>query len=189
MFGRPILDLWVKQLRHPWSNFRHRNEVKYLEAHTLDKYFPKRLSDILSTQKSIYSNFIWTMDGFDRLLDSIRPPAAAWENAILKPPLRDDCDGFHSALYYAVNRNFDCEILTVVTNPVRESHSVLVVKDNRRFYLCNYRYMTPLNRSHFNISSIIEELRQTYYKDKKASIVGWEMSRWDGRGWVRGKFN
>ncbi|NLM46881.1 MAG: hypothetical protein GX200_08785 [Firmicutes bacterium] len=143
------------------------------------EYIPATVTEIRHTMQQLYRRFIWTQDDAGKLFDSIDTPASAWDKAFSNPPLKDDCDGFHAALYWAVSFNFPCRLLTVATRKIKDSHTVLVIRDGQQYYLANYNY---LSRPLATMADVLQELQQTYYKNR-ADIIAWELSCWNGRRW------
>ncbi|NLN07086.1 MAG: hypothetical protein GX167_05635 [Firmicutes bacterium] len=148
------------------------------------KYIPATVNEIKHTMRQLYHRFIWTQDDLGKLFDSMDTPASAWDKAFSNPPLRDDCDGYHAALYWAVSFNCPCRLLTVVTGDIKNSHTVLVIRDGQHYYLANYNY---LSRPLATIEDVLKELQQTYYK-KTTAIIAWELSYWNGRRWESRSF-
>ena len=148
------------------------------------QYVPSNLSDIRQTMLHIYSRFEWTQDGFNRLYDSIDTPASCWIRAFENPPLKDDCDGYHAALYWAVSFCFSCRLLTVATRNIKDSHTVMVIHHNNQYRLANYTY---LSKPFACIEDVITDLLRTHYNAKKSTrIVAWELSYWNGVRWKSG---
>ncbi|EEG78943.1 hypothetical protein [Dethiobacter alkaliphilus] len=131
--------------------------------------------------RALHNNFVWTQDGPGRLFDSIDSPASCWDRAFNYPPLRDDCDGFHSALYWAVSQHFSCRLLTVATLPLHHSHTVLIIRNKGQYHLANYTYLsTALS----DLDAVIKDLFRTFYRDKNVQMVTWELSVWDKTRWT-----
>ncbi len=180
--------LWVKSLRYRWSSLRHSNSPKkvsgilehYLEEHSL---IPKTIGDIKKSAEAIMLNFDYTSDGPDRLYDSIDTPASCLERVFLDPePLRDDCDGFHSALYGLVDYNFNCRLLTLVTRKIEASHTLLVVSHPTDYgYVCfDYNYVSEVL---LNMNVIVADIGRRLYKGV-TDIIYSELSKWDGDRWI-----
>ena len=173
-------------MRYYWSAVRHRNSIVEISGNKLDQYrqyIPATITEIRHTMQQLYKRFAWTQDGVGKLFDSMDTPAATWDKAFSNPPLKDDCDGYHDALYWAVSFNFDCRLLTVATRKIRDSHTVLVIRDGQHYYLANYNY---LSRPVATMTDILSLLQETYYKRKPTVIIAWELSYWNGRRWESG---
>ena len=84
------------------KNFPLREEDtdKELANSSVDEFYEK-LPNLIN---NIYKTFTWTEDGPDQLWDSIRPPAQCYEDAV-NGALNDDCDGYHSAIYWILKNN------------------------------------------------------------------------------------
>lgn len=54
--------------------------------------------------KTLLESYEYTPDGPSQLFDAMRPPAYCYKE-YKQGKLRDDCDGFHSALYHILDRN------------------------------------------------------------------------------------
>ncbi len=130
---------WVSNLRYRWSRFRHRNSPK--TSFLRQDLIPQNFSDIQRTAKELYKHFEYTLDDITRLYDSVDTPASCWNRAFTER-LKDDCDGFHSALYWAVSQRFDCYLLTLVTKDIINSHSLLVVNYNGKKYFVDYTHVS-----------------------------------------------
>lgn len=167
--------LWTDNLRYRWSAIRHSNSP--VTTKVRQDLIPKKFEDIVKVAKTLRSNFVYTHDGIDRLFDSIDTPASCWERAFNPGPLEDDCDGFHSALYWAVHQNFNCWLLTLVTRNIVNSHVILYIQHNGHYYV-DYEYMS----SKFNsFEALIEHIG----KRRSMNIVSYNLSSWKD-GWQKG---
>ena len=177
--------LWLTNLRYKWSRIRHRNSIKTMSREDtlrFKPYIPKTINDVRDTAREINSRFQWTMDSWDRLYDSIDSPASCWSRAFNNPPLLDDCDGFHSALYWAVSFYMKCRLLTVATKEISQSHSVLVIKFMNTYYLVNYTYVSrPLP----SMDAVLKDLDRQHYRGNM-NMIAWELSKWNGEYWESG---
>lgn len=178
--------IWTKHLRYKWSYLRHFRAVKKIDSTPYADYIPTTAEGVKSLTGELHRRFDYTPDGADRLFDSIITPAAAWLEAFEDPPLKDDCDGFHSALYWAVSHNFDCRLLTAVTEDIRRSHTALAFMDkNNLLYLVNYRVVTPGQDC---IEKIKDRFIASQYRDPEIKVVYWELSFWAGSIWCSKSF-
>ena len=186
---KQAVDLWLKNLRYRWSRIRHITSPKEVPAHLLPKYsiyIPKNVSDVGRVTQELWNRFEYTYDSWDRLYDSIDTPASCWMRAFENTPLRDDCDGFHSAMYWTVSRMGgvrNCLLLTVATREIKQSHSVLIFSLGPSFYLVNYRYVS---HALGGVEGTIEDLKRQHYRNR-VEIISWELSEWDGRRWRTGR--
>jgi len=166
--------IWTENLRYRWSRRRHaRAPVTTTVRRDL---IPKRFSDIQRVADELRSRFIYTRDGIDRLWDSIDTPASCWERAF-PGPLRDDCDGFHAALYWAVSHNFRCYLLTLVTRQIVDSHVLLYIRHGGHFYL-DYTYLSD---RFMTFDSMVEHIGRR----REMDIVSTELSVFTN-GWRKG---
>jgi hypothetical protein len=178
-----LSKIWVSQLRYKWSAIRHKNSPKNLTIQQEQKYkylTPRSIPQIKNIINEIHKRFQYTNDNWDRLYDSIDSPASCVIRAFENPPLRDDCDGFHSALYYFVSKNFDCRLLTVVTNDIKNSHTLLLLKYQQKYYYIDY---TIISGSYHNIQNIIDTIKQKRYHNKNI-IMYYELSLWENDRWI-----
>lgn len=136
-----LKKLWLK-LRVNWSNFLYAKKNSDIEC----KNKLNSVSQIQLLAKDIYSKFIYTYDSVFELFDAMRTPSSCYEDYI-NGGLADDCDGFHAALYYPVEKNgFECYLLTYITTPIKESHTVLLVKIDNKYHVFDYK-------NHFTLQS------------------------------------
>ena len=179
-----LSQIWVREMRYRWSSLRHRNSPKSIDDHlyeTIKGYIPSTVEDISGVSKEVHNRFVYTNDGVDRLYDSIDTPASCLGRAFINPPLRDDCDGFHSALYGLVNYNFRCSLLTVVTEDIKSSHTMLFILDDGvdRFFYVDYTYVSGM----FTIAKdLMDDIKDRRYRS--VGVMYHELSFWDGRSWV-----
>lgn len=177
-----IALLWIKHLRHLWSNWRHRGSIK--ETPESNKsWFPKTMRDLAVWLGWLESRFTYTADSWTMLWDSMDTPAACLDVAINSPPLRDDCDGFHAAVMEGLNNIEGCEVqlLTYVTQPIKYSHTVAVAKLQDSCLLIDYDKIETFNGleelvSHvarFN-NAITHEFSQ--YSPDKGWHTGWTIN-------------
>ena len=148
-------------------------------------YIPKTIVDVERVTHELWNRFAYTHDGWDRLYDSIDSPASCWMRAFEKTPLRDDCDGFHSGMYWLVSKMDgvrNCLLLTVATRGIKQSHTVLFFSLGASFYLVNYRYVSQYLRG---LEEAIEDLKRQHYRSR-VDIISLELSEWDGRRWKTG---
>ncbi len=137
--GICLMETWVSNLRYKWSRIRHRNSPK--TSFLRQDLIPQNFNDIQKVANELYKNFEYTLDDITRLYDSIDTPASCWNRAFTKR-LKDDCDGFHSALYWAVSQHFSCYLLTLVTRNIIDSHSLLVIEYNNKKHFIDYTYVS-----------------------------------------------
>ena len=182
---RTLSKIWVTNTRYRWSKIRHHDSPKQLTNQQKDKYkqyIPLSLNGIQAISQILHKNFEYTNDSIDRLYDSIDSPASCWLRAMEKSPLKDDCDGFHSALYCVTQYNFNCKLLTVVTNDIRSSHTLLIIPYNNFYYYINYKYLSGQFDNYVNL---IRHLEKRIYTSN-IKIIGAEFSifnnQWESTG-------
>lgn len=138
-----FLKYWLK-IRIYWSNFL--NSTKYIpNAEVKERIATVQSINIFA--KKLYNYFSYKIDSASVLFDSIRSPQECYQE-YLDGKLIDDCDGFHAALYHAATSgNFDCYLLTRISEKISQSHTTLVVKYNNKYYLYDYNKMNICNSS------------------------------------------
>ena len=173
-------NLWTKNLRYKWSSIRHSNSPTGMTAEQFAKYkryIPSSPTQIKQIAELIYKNFEYTPDGLDKAYDALDTPVSCWLQAFEKTPLRGDCDKFHSALYWAVSFNFECRLLTIVTQDIKDSHTLLTFKTDEGYFYVDYMYLSkPFN----NIDDLVMHVENRL----KTFMICYELSKWDGGKWV-----
>jgi len=111
----------------------------------------------------------WKKDSFWHLYDSISYPQTVWERK------KDDCDGFAvlaAALLHIWDPATQPVLLTVITRPIRYSHTVCVFKtpDNSLRYFDNARL-------------VIEDYHNCEQIARRISLPPKRMVCWDVRQW------
>lgn len=138
-----------------WSNIRNKNNI--IDYHVDEKIIDFRY-DVLKIARILYKNFQYTYDNATELFDSMRYPAQCYLD-YKQGKLKDDCDGFHAAMYYILeNNNFDCCLLTYVPKKVTDSHTVLLIKYINRIFKLDYRTLTSYN----SVDNLISELEKKH---------------------------
>lgn len=184
MMKKQLSQIWVSQLRYRWSIIRHRQSPKILTQQQYNQYkslIPQNLIDINHIVQEIYKRFQYTNDSWDRLYDSIDSPASCVLKAFENPPLKDDCDGFHSALYWFISHNFNCRLLTTVTQDIKNSHTLLLLKHNKKYYYIDYTY---LSKEYKNIPLVIDDIKKRRYNNISNFIMYYELSEWKNNQWM-----
>ena len=182
-----LSKIWATQMRYRWSAIRHKHSPKELTPAQYNKYrhlIPNHNSQIITTAQQINNRFKYTNDSWDRLYDSIDTPASCVLRTFERPPLRDDCDGFHSALYWFVSnsRNYDCRLLTVVTNNIVDSHSLLLIKNRHsEYFYIDYTYQSQLSKT---IPPLVNHIQQRRYDHRHTQIMYSELSFWNNKQWI-----
>ncbi|MFA5558829.1 MAG: hypothetical protein WDA59_05140 [Methanofastidiosum sp.] len=144
------------------------------------RYIPSSLSEVKKVAELLYKNFQYTPDDLTKAYDSIDSPISCWLRAFENSGrLCDDCDGFHSALYWPVSYNFECRLLTIVTQNIKDSHTFLTFKTNDGYYYVDYTYLSP---PFANMDDLVMHAENRLYKNK-TFMISYELSKWDGGRW------
>ena len=152
-----------------FSNFHWNYALKTCSLNGTDymKVGESRTKYIKRIAENIMNAFRYKHDGFDELGDTIPPPAEAYF-LYTQHELKDDCDGFHAALYHAAElNNIECKLLEVFSTRNFFGHCVLLFNDNG-WKICDYTNVMDLNEAY------------DYYLDKtKGKFVTYEVV-WNG---------
>ena len=131
-----LANLWLK-LRVSWSNYRNRDNIVNI---AVDEKINIAYS-LASLGHAWYSNFEYTSDGIRDLFDSMRFPAECYYK-IKTSIFKDDCDGFHAALYHVATQNkLDAYLLTYVNTTLIKSHTVVLIKQLNKYWVVDYTTM------------------------------------------------
>ena len=171
-----LAKLWTTSLRYKWSNWRHRASPRATDVRS--DLRPANLKELKDTAEELYRNFDYTPDGISRLFDSIDTPAGSWEKAFNQGPLKDDCDGFHAALYWAAKGQMFCYLLTLVTANIVDSHTLLCIEHKGNHYFADYTYCSG---AYSQYNSMVDAIMR-HRKINKVLLT--EGSVWDDlKGW------
>ena len=135
-----LCELWLDVIKPSWSKLRWKyNDNKY----NFDIEIEKTLNGIEKLAKSVYSVFEWTMDGVSQLFDAYRHPYQCYNDYITAlqtgKKIKDDCDGFHTVLYYILEQNqIPSGLLTIVDKNITQSHTVCIFYLNFKYYIIDY---------------------------------------------------
>ena len=176
-----MINLWIKCLRYEWSALRFKNSIKQLDEGVYKEYIPSSLLQVKRVAEEVHNRFQYTPDNISHLYDAMDSPASCWQKAFEDSPLKDDCDGFHAALYWAVSFNFDCGLLTVVTSNIKDSHTILYFENEGLLHYVDYVY---LSNGFANMGDLINHIQNRRYKSRGTEIVDSELSCWDGNRWT-----
>lgn len=78
---------------------------------------PYNLLEVRNEAKKLWAHFQYTYDDVTQLFDAMRSPATCYAE-YKQGILRDDCDGFHAALYHMVHRGGrECFLITYIPTP------------------------------------------------------------------------
>lgn len=120
-----------------WSNIRFRNTIRKDTTLLREEDRVSTIKEIRALASRVYKKFTWTADGADQLWDAITPPSQNYSNYINTPEVRDDCDGFHSIMYYCLSLSgIECYLLSVIARG--GSHCVLLFKYKNKWYVNDY---------------------------------------------------
>lgn len=153
-FGDIVTSIWCS-----WSNTRFKQAERFDTTLEKDEII-QDIFGVTRTAREIYNNFEWTKDGIDQLGDAIVPPPQNYRN-LKNAKLKDDCDGFHSALYhYMYNSGYECYLLSVVA--IDGGHCVLIYKDeSNKWRVVDYK---KVYESFCDMSAAIEDYNTHYQK-------------------------
>jgi len=140
-----IAKMWVKGLKISWSNFRFRKSLKEYEP-----LYPEiqNLQDVMKATKELNKNFHYEYDDITMLFDAMdTPPSCLYH--LETDGLKDDCDGYHAAMYHLLHKRCDSAssiaLITIVTKPFTESHTMCVFEMDSQLYLIDYSRVVEIN--------------------------------------------
>ena len=162
--------LWIDHIKPVWSKIRwcrHLKEKSEEVFSVTEELLPFVLRDL-------YKNYKWKMDGATQLFDSLRPIPYIYNLYLAQNKkgivFEDDCDGFHSLVYYILEKNgYDCYLITFITKPLSKAHTMCVVKRKGKFQLINYTFISTL--CYDNIQQIADEYT--------VPVRYWNAQKWD----------
>lgn len=147
-----LADKWVGQARTRWSNARLSDSLR--------DYTPKTpqinsVADLSSQLKRLYPNFHYTLDDPSKGFDAMDTPPQCL-SSLEAGDLKDDCDGFHAAVYYLIQKRMpsakNVHLVTVITEPFWRSHTMCVFEiaegGKTQRYLVNYTRVIPITSDH-----------------------------------------
>jgi len=159
-----MLDSILIALQKVWLKIRIKLSNRYVNLHkdVLDIVVDdkcKNITEVRAFCKKLYENFTWTQDSATYLFDYMRSPAQCYRDFIVNGHLYDDCDGFHAAVYQAVKDNFECYLITCMTLPLDQSHTMLIFKYRNSWYLVDYKTVKIAGNNIEQVVSEIQSLR------------------------------
>lgn len=166
---------WTTDWRYRWSRIRHFRSPRVSSIRT--DLVPQNLDEVKLVAAEINRNFVYRRDGFSRLFDSIDTPAGCWERTFKTGPLKDDCDGFHAALYWAVSRKMHCFLFTIAALNITHSHTLLCIEANNYYYIADYTY---ISKGFLCKEDVIKDICA---RRSIGSILVTESSVWNGARW------
>lgn len=167
-----FLKLWENRIVGPWSSIRHKNDV----AQTTILRKINSVTDIELLSKDIKKKFQYKHDGILELGDSMRPPAQCYQSYKLGA-LVDDCDGFHAALYYAVEQSgLPAKLFTIASPIPNKGHTILAYQIRNKW---GYQDYTSGEYGWNTIEELIDYLFQHYSNIKPlfASVKSWDSNK------------
>lgn len=163
---RLLANLWLK-LRVYWSNYKNKKNIVnlYVEEKVHSPY------ELTKWAHEWYKNFEYTYDGIEDLFDSMRFPAECYYR-IKTSILKDDCDGFHAALYHiAIESHLVAYLLSYVDSKIINSHTVIIIKYLGRYWLIDYDSMI--------VDDTLEDLLKKQENRRKIEIIAHNLVEFD----------
>lgn len=154
-----FLRWWLHGVRYSWSKFKRRVfEQKFLKT---------QLPAVNSLQEieNCLKQITWKMDNAFALFDSISYPQRTWADK------KDDCDGFACVAATLINSwQPSCQpvMLTVITRPVANSHTVCAFK-----YEGNIRFFNNESLDGDNLTGYQDVVNKIHHSGDK--LVCWDV--------------
>ena len=128
-------------------------------------------ASIAESMDSLYKYFEYTPDGITDLFDSMRFPAECYKKLITSV-FKDDCDGFHAAMYHvAKKKGFDAYLLTYIPTDIKEGHTVVLIKYLSRYWILDYDKVL--------VNNSIEEVLNDTVNRRKVELVAYNITEFD----------
>lgn len=181
MANRPITKffamLWLKYLRNFWSMIRWNGKRKEVSREMISV----NDGNLKSTLKDVYSHYQWAMDDVSQLFDSMRPAPYLY-NQYLEAKLNDkvvedDCDGYHTIIYHMLKNNgYRVALITLVTDPISQSHTMVAIKDIIDDGTVSYRVVnyTAITGPYITLEKFVEQY--------KHDVICWSVDKYDYDG-------
>lgn len=161
-----ICKLWLR-FRVYWSNLKNKNDLKDCDV---DGVFETPAS-IAEWMNRFYHNFEYTPDGWEDLFDSMRFPAECYQR-ITSKVFRDDCDGYHAAMYHiAKKKGFECCLLTYIPTEIKEGHTVVLIKYLNRYWILDYNKVL--------VNNTLKEVLDDTLRRRKVELVAYNLVDFD----------
>lgn len=172
--------IWLNWLKPIWSKMRW---SKYNKIKSDSNGFcSDDINQIRNMSREVYSKFEWVMDNFTQLFDSYRPIPMIYNEyidaTITGKVFKDDCDGYHSCIYHILQNveTLDCAIITLVTKPMSQSHTMCVftkIENNeKRYYLVDYNNI-------FGGFNSAQEIVDDYIKRRNIPVRYWNLQKYN----------
>ena len=161
-----------------WSNIRFKNRVKD-DVDLYERDIIESIDDVRRVSQQIYNRFKYVQDGIDQLWDAIIPPPQNYLNYV-NGEIRDDCDGFHSAMYHCVHKTYECYLLSVFGPGT--GHCLLVFKCGDLWHILDY---IKLYEGKISIEDAISEYFEIYKKKYGKEVYDSALVKYD---YTKGKF-
>ncbi len=128
----------------------------------------------------LYIRFQYTPDAWHRLYDSLQHPDAIFHKLLTENMFEEDCDGFHVALYSLMRYNFKVKLLTVITDDLKSSHTMLLLINDTSYQYIDYTY---ISQRFVDMNLLINDIQKVRYDQKDIIIINYELSQWNGKSW------
>ena len=148
-----------------WSNFRYRKTVKFYDV-IAEEDKANSLAAIKLIARNIYKKFKYKNDTRADLYDAIVPPTQNYIN-YTNGIVEDDCDGFHSTLYYCLAKS-DIECYLLTANTLGSGHCILLFSYKNEWYIDDY---TTLYGGYAHAEVAIESYNKTYEKKYDGKVI------------------
>ncbi len=164
-----------------WSNLYWANAVKDFILRDVDHIEKEEnyTHYLLRMANKLFDNFQYTKDNLEQLGDSIPPPPEAYKR-FAEGTLKDDCDGFHSALYHIAHCNgIECKLLSILSVKNDYGHCVLLFKDNE-WKVLDYNNTMTIDVAKKHYKKVTEEFVEytATFDYKKEKLINEGKSKW-----------
>ena len=168
-----------------WSSLRYNDSPKRLTEKdkltispvllNYNKHYENQsfiLTLIKNLAARIYSKFEYTPDDFTKLYDAIDSPAALYLKYLNNPPIKDDCDGFASALYCPLSvTEIGCRLL--IYGGESGCHAMVLIKLYSGIY-----YMFDYEKLVVSMDNI-PDLLYVYGRRNHNKLRYYDLAKWD----------
>ena len=132
-----------------WSGIRFRKMDRFSkDINEEDKV--STIDDIQNVINKINSKFEYTKDDITMLFDAILPPRESYKR-YTEGKLKEDCDGFHSAVYHVL-QSCNIESYLMAVNAKGFGHCVLVFNLDKMWHVLDY---TTIHDGYLNLETSI----------------------------------
>lgn len=175
--------IWLNLLRNSWSNLRWCKQRKEV-SRDIVTVNDNNLRSVLS---NINSHFDWTMDDWTQLFDSVCPAPYIYNRYLEakenNTDFTGDCDDYHTVVYHILKNNgYDVALITLVTKPFTQSHTMCAIRDVDKNGRVSYRVVdySQVKGPYSTLDSFVEDYslpvrywhldRYNYEKNKFESV-------------------